>query len=270
MKPKKTKLEKIAELESALKLAKEENRGLKKELHVLKGVTDPTSRSQRTTGAGLSDMMETTKMKDALKALKKVTINQEMSLQSLRAKASQRRKELQEKDVIIIKLQKEVTSMRKALKTIEGGGNIRELQRAHFEAESKCMLLEDKLAESDLQLNALKKQLEINGSGSLRRTPSNHSLKSIESVTTVTEMDLSRMKKELATKGSRIIELENELEQIKDEMHEMKEKKMMTEAFGNDSFSIFANDPFHSVHETSRGKPGDDFYSDSEEEQDFW
>ncbi|KAL7555636.1 hypothetical protein ACA910_020305 [Epithemia clementina (nom. ined.)] len=295
----KSKLERIAELEATLKLSKEENRRLKKEAQrrAASGASSsvsvggesseffphPSAAGRRssassqltlgTTGSNDSNSQSTAanveKMRDALKALKRVTINQELSLQSLRAKASQRRSELEARDVTIAKLQKQVAALRKA----NGGGNVssnastassntadvvRRLQDGLMDEESKNVELTEMLQAAEAKNKSLERQLEQlsmggNSSSSLQNPPpsplrmtpvfarqnSLASLKSAPAMTgsstsgdnhsvasgSTTDFDVSKLKKELAKKSNRIVQLEYELEETKDELHQQQQQQ---------------------------------------------
>jgi hypothetical protein len=310
---KKSKLEKICELESTLKVLKEENRRLRKDLHMQQ--SGPGASSARVKEEENNDNvvnykeMDVEKMKDALKALKSVTVNQERSLQTLRAKAHQRRKELKDKDTMIAVLQKQVLSLTKTQKAMEGstsddpsGGSeilrakLVELQRSCLDEETKNIKLTEKLEETEAQVKKLLKQLKAATANSSAGGPSDllrpydQSRRSFRSTTDVSvsttqEFDLSRMKKDLAGKSNAINELEMELEMVKEELHELKKKKGVptsaslgkassTDGFDSDPFSFpdFQSDGFGAF---SHGDPfatfeeGDGSYSE-EEEDDFW
>lgn len=276
---KKSKLEKICELESSLKVLKEENRRLRKDLHTLKAGASESPRRQIENNVMNYKEMDIDKMKDALKALKSVTVNQERSLQSLRAKANQRRKELKEKDHMIATLQKQVKGLCKVQKTLEGGdgengikAKVGEMQRALFEEETKNMKLSEKLEETEAQVKQLLKQLK-SGAGS--GDNSGRSSRSTDvSVSTTQEFDFTRMKKEVANKSNKINMLEMELEMVKDELHELKKKSQGKNefaaefpefddgfgAFTTGSGNAFSSDPF----------ADDDGSYSEEEEEDFW
>ena len=328
--PVKSKMEKIAELEATLKVSKEENRRLKKQVHSLKRGSNntnnnnhvpenqntpfphwpssqpstngtsrrPSGSSQVTMATTASSMTSATtdttttmttdvaKMKDALKALKRVTIQQELSLQSLRTKASQRRSELEARDLTIAKLQKQIAVLRRA----NGSNNnpnsnnsnnsnsadvIRRLQDGLMDEESKNVELTERLQQTEAKVKSLEQQVDfMSGGGNasasslpvppspMRMTPvfkresSLSSLKSTlqqqqqqqaaplaggggvttnsdtQSVTSgsattlSSEFDVSKLKKELARKSNRIVQLEYELEETKDELHQVKQQLM--------------------------------------------
>jgi chromosome segregation ATPase len=270
--PKKTKQDKIYELESSLKLAKEENRSLTKNIQKLRGGHPVSSHSSDVDIGGVE------KMKSALVALKRVTVNQEKSLKTLRDKSTQRRKELKDKDANIYKLQRQVRSLQKAM---NGTGHdqeekLNEMQKACFEEESRNIELEAHLGQSELQVRRLQKQLEGEG---LRRTPSNGSLKSLESTSTAAEFDVAKLKKELADKTDKIVQLEMQLDSLNDDLHEFQQKESAQsaeKAFGSDPFAVrvVADDAFADFQNSCASLDLDDmdFCSDDEEEDadNFW
>jgi DNA repair exonuclease SbcCD ATPase subunit len=234
VRPRKTKQEKIFELEARLKMAVEENSILKKNNQKLRDGKPGSSRSSNV------DIGDADKLKDALKAMKRVTVNQEMSLKTLRDKAQHRRKELKDKDSIIYTLQRQVRSLKKA---INGTGNdleakLNEMQKTCFEEESRSIELEEQLEKSEQEVRRLQKQQGAGGSrGGLKRILSNGSLKSTESNSTAAEFDVARLKKELANKTSKIVQLEMQLEALNDDLHDFQQ----SEAAGKDPFP---SDPF--------------------------
>jgi chromosome segregation ATPase len=174
VRPRKTKQEKIFELEARLKMAVEENSILKKNNQKLRDGKPGSSRSSNV------DIGDADKLKDALKAMKRVTVNQEMSLKTLRDKAQQRRKEIHDKDSKIYSLQRQVRSLKKA---INGTGN--DLEEKLIEEETRSIELEELLGKSEQEVRRLQKQQDAGGSrGGLKRILSNGSLKSTESYST--------------------------------------------------------------------------------------
>ena len=218
------------------------------------------------------------KMKNALKALKRVTINQELSLQSLRAKASQRRSELEARDVTIAKLQKQLTSLRNKIANQAAAGSnsnsnnantanvVRRLQDGLMDEESKNVELTELLQATEAKVRALGHQLEQvtvastvstsssvassnnnnnpspssplrmtpvfshqNSLSKLAKTPSLGGTttvsdsQSVTSGSTATEFDVIKLKRELAKKSNRIVQLEYELEETKDELYQVKQ-----------------------------------------------
>lgn len=270
---KKSKLEKICELESTVKTLKEENRRLRKDLTALKASSgkqtpyslDHSKSSLSTLSTTQSDVENVEKLKDVIKALKKVTVGQEMSLSSMRARAHQRRKELQEKDSKIGALQRQVLSLQKAM---EGSGSdvqirvkLSETQRMLYDKESENESLRDRLHESQ----ALVKKLEAQAQHSLNA--SQHSCMTVES-------DAMKLRKQVAVKSERVVQLERELDALKDQLFE--KQRIRTSSSNKhppvnwqDSFAInaFDSNPFKSP-----GADADeDYYYESEEaEGDEW
>lgn len=292
--PRKTKLEKIAELEAVVKLTKEENRLYKKELHILKSADGQVGRKSSKN----IDLGDIDKIKNALKSLKRVTIKQESSLQAMRTKANDRRRQLETKDKTIGSLQNELRSMAASMKSMERGApdrrvqqRIRALEKESFEQESANAELRDQLVESESRV----RQLERNPRSG-RIDPFNYSLQnlssssmhsamslqssSMHSVSTQSELDLAKMKQELAKKSSRIVSLEYELETVKDQLVEMKRlarndgslkgHESMNASFnvmGEDGFPMAApmgSDPFKTDPFTTLE---DKYFSDEEESE---
>jgi uncharacterized coiled-coil protein SlyX len=280
-KTKKTKLEKIAELQGNLKVVKEENRRLKKEIHQLKvasrgsysasnfSAEDASFASDYTDGTGHMSMgggLGNEKLREALRALKRVTVKQELSLQSLRSKARQRRGEIEQRDVKIKELKDEVNALKQAHENLraldkkkgdEGAVRARladlelKLARAGSTTTEQSKILE----QNKESITTLRDQLEKVKKRPPQREPSMGSLKSTESSISAAE-DINRLKRELAKKLEKIVNLEYDLEAAQDEIHELKQKKN----FGESSFP-------------ATPAPGaiEDFFSDEEdEEEDFW
>eukprot|EP00522_Entomoneis_paludosa_P016499 CAMPEP_0172448174 /NCGR_PEP_ID=MMETSP1065-20121228/7241_1 /TAXON_ID=265537 /ORGANISM="Amphiprora paludosa, Strain CCMP125" /LENGTH=302 /DNA_ID=CAMNT_0013199589 /DNA_START=135 /DNA_END=1040 /DNA_ORIENTATION=- len=294
---KKSKLEKIAELESSLKLSKEENRRLKKEVHLLKSVGGNAPSSPRKVSsdspffaAAGGSQEELDKMKDALKALKRVTINQEMSLQSLRAKASQRRQELEARDNTLGKMKRHIAHLKRQLAQANSDGgsaggsnsNLQEqcsqLQDSLMEREEQMTDLQERLTNSQAKVRTLEKQLDRKR-GPFQRENSQNSMKSYESsgdmasVSTAQEFDLTKLKKEIAKKSSKIVDLEYQLELVKDQLHEMSSAQKSNSNFvdfgGGDN--PFGMDDFSKQQQQHE----DDFYDSDHngaggEEDDEW
>ncbi len=286
-KPKKTKLEKIAELEGRLKVVLEENRRLKGG-----GAADPSSSSSagrlssklaedsksggdwwlpdgggddgpsvassKTGGGGDAE-----KMKEALRALKRVTVKQEMTLATLRQKSKQRRAEIEEKDRRI----KELTAENKAFRiahermTASAGGDNHDvselrarlgdlelqLAKAQTAKEAQSRMLKD----SEEGISSLQTQLAtMRGRGVDRN--SSFSSQSIISDASAGE-DVAKLKRELAKKTEKIVNLQHDLEVAKDEIHDMKQRHQFSASF-----------PLTPA-------PGsDDFFDDDDEDDDFW
>lgn len=256
-KKKVTKLEKICELKSKVKLLKDQNKRLNKELASAK---QGASTSDEVADGSSSSGEE--KLKEALRALNRVTMKQEMSLSTLRAKARQRRQEIEHKDRIIENLEEENRSLQMAYQKLRGIGAEDEagLRSRLFDLElqlAKQQMGDEektrKLKESDDNITSLRDQLD-KIKGRVHRAPSSRSLKSADSSGSNIE-DVAKLKRELAKKVERIANLEYDLEIAQDEIHELKRKKQFDESF-----------PLTPA-------PGmDDFFDEEEdeEEDDYW
>uniref|UniRef100_A0A7R9WTC6 Uncharacterized protein n=1 Tax=Craspedostauros australis TaxID=1486917 RepID=A0A7R9WTC6_9STRA len=263
-KKRKTKLEKIYELETALKLSKEENRRLKKDLSKQKAKSGDASDggSSSIRDLGLSDANDgNEKLKEAVRALKRVAVKQEMSLKTLRTKAHQRRKEIEQRDNILSLLKEEVKSLKKAYEKFTAPGNddvsmlrarVAELELKLATEDSKNEAQNKKLAESNQNITSLKDQLH-KMRGKPQRVPSSKSLKSTESGASVE--DVMKLKRDLATKMEKIAALEYDLDEARDEIHELKQKTTFDASF-----------PVAPGHASSSNE---DWFSDNEED-DFW
>jgi hypothetical protein len=260
---KKSKLEKIYELQATNKGLKEENRNLRKELQ--------TQRSGETSGSCREDQSlcssnNEEKLMEAMKALKRVTIKQEMSLNTIRSKAEQRRKQVTLRDETISKQQNEIDNLRQAQaarKEADSDGDLGNLRANVEHLELRCAEQENSNTMLNLQLEAseekarhLYKQLE-SARGLMKRHPSGRSLKSHDTSVSASEFDLLRMKKELATKIEKIVLLEFDLEMCMDEVHELKQKARHGAAGG----AGIVEDP--TAYQ-------DEFFSDDEEEDEMW
>jgi hypothetical protein len=328
---KKSKLEKIAELECSLKIAREENKSLKKALHATKrgdgggfggsisNFNRSSSNFNESSSSSLASVFNMDKMKEALKALKRVTVNQEMSLQQLREKANVRRKQLEEKDEMIAALQRNIQSLLKNQIALEGDGDddnsklkvrVNELQRHSILQEAKYTELQEQLSQAQLSRNSRQPSMRRVGEGgsdlgslnesisglrgSLQTEGSMRSLRSLglESVTTTQELDVAKLKQELAKKSNRIVQLEYELDMVKDDLSELRRKQKNDDLFketglnggsstiataeaagkGRKEQDAFASDPFGAFDGDVVASHGDDFYSDKEEDDndDWW
>ena len=292
---KKTKLEKIAELETKCKALKEENRRLRGATASGTGTgtggsgggnslaaklaqtaddawseTNNSSVSEWTESPSIASSIggtvggDTDKLKEALRALKRVTVKQEMTLATLRQKAKQRRNEIDEKDRIIQQLQEENEAYQKAHKDLSesngksGGETINTLRlrladvqillaKEKKERQEKSVLLE----ESQKKVSCLKKELSSLSSSS-KGEAGGGSGKGPGSGD-----DYSRLKRELAKKTELIATLQHDLEVRKDEIHDLKQREVF--------HSSFQQSPFK--QQSSVGTDDDFFDSDDD---DFW
>ena len=252
-------MEKIYELQAAIKGLKEENRTLRKQVHSLKQ-QDGASKEYDERSMGSSNNEE--KLLEAMKALKRVTVKQEMSLNTIRSKAEKRRHQIAQRDSHIKDLQHEIKTLKQAQqarKEADDSTDLNSLRAKVEDLELRCAEQENRNKMLTLQLDAsedkaknLQKQLQ-SARGLMDRPPSSRSLKSAD--TSASEFDLARMRKELAAKIERIVLLEFDLEMCRDELHELKQRQMR-----DDSYPTQVMDP---------GGP-DDYFSEEDDDDDLW
>ena len=229
---KKSKLERIFELQADRKRLKEENKSLRKQLDAARRGQSPKQRRP----AGDEEKLMT-----AMSALKRVTVKQEQNLCTLRSKAEERRQEIAEKDLKIDSLKKENVKLKRSLKSRKGAqssnendvdivrSKMEDLQMCCAERESRNKELEKKLKERDERVKSLQKQLD-SARGLIKGSPS---AKSIYSTTdmSMSEMDIAKLRKDLANKIERIVLLEFDLEMCKDELHELRQTRSSTASY---------------------------------------
>lgn len=223
--PKKvSKSEKIIELETELKLAAEENRRLRSKLvESQNGELQRMGRSKLT-----ASEVDFERMKDAMKAIKSVTLTQEKTISSLRTKATQRRVDVEQKDTIIRFLRREIDNFRWVEEQLESVGNgddpketLRALQKAFLEERNANSELLGRLDESEVEVCRLREELEFS-------TASGRdfgSLCSHGSISDCTEFEHPRVREEMARQTNTIKNLERELDMIKEELYEERATK---------------------------------------------
>lgn len=165
---KKSKLEKIFELQTDLKLSKEENALLRQQL------TSMQSRCQRATVSSesltpelLRNKEEFVKMNNAFQALKNVSITQEQSLHSLRTEVLQNRKKIKEQESLIKSLESNILTLEKNQKTLAEsksidkslGEQVENLQHLFFHEQRKTAKLKYALEEKDKAMESLQVRL---------------------------------------------------------------------------------------------------------------
>jgi chromosome segregation ATPase len=261
-KQKKSKLEKIYELQAANKSLKEENRTLRKQLHAAS--SGASLASSKVDGPVTSTEA---KLLEAMRALKRVTVKQEMALNTIRQKASERRRQVDDRDRKIRALQQEIKTLedankaRQALSSDTDIGGLRneveDLQLKCAEQENRVKMLTLQLEASEDKARNLQKQLD-SARNLMERAGSVRSLKSTD--TAASEYDLARMRKELANKIERIVLLEFDLEMCRDELHELKQKYGVDDAFPS---RVKSGNTSGSGHESF----SDD---DEDDEDDMW
>lgn len=313
---KKTKLEKIAELETKCKALKEENNRLRRsngggsipknslsaKLEQDQAGDDAWS---ETNSSSVSEWTETPsiassigggtvggdadKLKEALRALKRVTVKQEMALATLRQKAKQRRNEIDQKDRLIQKLQDENETYRKVHKDLthsltkkskkkdssdgdDNGYTTVDALRARV-ADLEVMLTTEKsarneqaalLEESQDKIKSLKSQLVSMKDRGVDGVKRNKSLGSVSESSSAAGgggngVDVSKLKRELAKKTELIATLQQELEVRRDEIHDLKQKNVF--------HSSFQDQQQQSNQQSTVGTDDDFFDSDDD---DFW
>jgi chromosome segregation ATPase len=285
-KKKKTKLEKIAELEGKMKILMEENRRLneqrQKETSVSSsefGIESYSNSNSNVYNGNASSpsraASDVEKLKDALKALKRVTIKQEMTLSNLRQKAKQRRQEIDQKDKIVKALQEENKAFRIAHEKIRvnNSNDISNCDNDISVLKGKIADLELQLAKEETSKEEQKRELKksqdgisslqmrlatIQGVGERRGVNRHTSSDSLSSASFMSEgtsgEDLTRLKKELAKKAEKIANLQYDLELAKDEIHDLKQQQ---------------ND-FGGAFPVTTSPGSDDFFETDDDDDDFW
>lgn len=262
-----TKDQKIAQLKSDLKLSKEENYRLRKDLERSSGGSGGQQSNQTV------NQEQQKKFREAMRAVKQVTLKQEMCIKTLRNKATQRRGELKERDELIKTLKLKVLSLENANKASQksSGGDadlrskVKELQLAYDEIVNRKDELEEILDEKESQLESLRKQRNsqlsplhkkhnLDNPSDVESVGSN----SIQSVSTAGDFDVARLKTELAKKSEKILTLQMDLETVKDELYEMKQAK------GTDNDPFGADDPF-AARTSDPFATGQDDWTDAED-----
>ena len=257
-----SKDEKICQLKSDLKLSQEKNARLQKELERLKygesaadGNSKSAKRNENTPNSKLEEQQK--KFREAARAMKKVTVGQEMIIRKLKSKAQDRRKEIKQRDAKIAALEQKVASIERTEKMLKGAKGdkelhvkVRELQLALDESTQRKNDLEELLDEKESKIDAeqnqrksllspLQQKMKHQKSGYSSDHNTNSNLDSSASVgsgqsgSTAGEFEVAKLKKELAKKSEKIMKLEMDLEMIQDELHDMSQKKHNSgDAFG--------------------------------------
>jgi chromosome segregation ATPase len=244
-KERKTKSEKICELQSALKLQKEETRRLRAKLNGGSGSTAATSNRYKND--------DNDKLKEAVRALKRVTVQQEKSLRTLRQTSKQRRAELRLKDEQIQHYQQQLQAYQTAHANMtQLQGNDSDDDMAKWKA--RVADLELQLAQQDTTNKDVSKQLEastqetkslkeqLEGLGQHKQKPppgrhaSNRSLTSTQSSKASSSVeDFSKLKRELAKKMEIIARLEFDLEAAQEEIVALQQKVTSATSAGFDN-----------------------------------
>ena len=196
-----------------------------------------------------------------MRALKRVTVKQELSLSSLRSKARERRHEIEQKNDKIKELKNENKALTEvhekmlSMDTSDVGAltaKVAELELQLARAGSKNSEQTKKLEESKESMTTLRGQLE-KVRNRPQRQPSSRSVRSNEYSLSAAE-DVNRLKRELARKLETIVNLEHSLQLAEDEIHDLKQKRDL-----------------HAEFPPTPAPGAEDFFSDDEEEEeDFW
>lgn len=244
-------MEKIAQLQGRLNLLTEENRKLKEgqngslydKLDLDSATTHSTdSISCAGKSVGTNRSGERDKLKEALRALKRVTVKQEVSLSTLRQKSKQRRTEIEEQNVIIKELQQENEAYRQAHERMKtnNSDDVSQLRSTIADLELKLAKEESlkeeqskRLEEREAGISNLQARLaNLSGRREVKRNNSSgsHGVLSVMSDSTSGE-DVARLKKELARKSEKITNLQHELEMCRDEVFDLKQRNQFSKAF---------------------------------------
>jgi hypothetical protein len=279
-----SKDEKICRLKSDLKVTLEENERLKKEMERLK--------QHKLLGeAGASPHRhgeQEAKFREAMRAMKKVTVSQEICIRTLRTKGKERNKNVKQRDVHIEQLEQKITSLESTARLIKKSKGDAELHAklSQLQVDYDTLVkrnndLEEILDEKEAKVESLQKQrnslLPLHNHSKNRRKDSSKKgdsdtesggSGSIQSISTAGDFDVARLKTELAQKTEKILRLQMDLEMVKDELYDLKQKKKHNEpgSFGGNS-NFFAPDPFGGGGGMQHA--GDDWTDVDESESEF-
>lgn len=253
-----TKTEKIAELRGKFKILQDENRVLKEEVESHKTSEGISNGSNHRTVS----TKERDKLKEALRTLKRVTVKQEVSLATLRQKSKERRQEIEYKDKLIKKLELENEAFHKAHERMtnttdddvaELRSKLADMQLKLANEENTKAEQSEKLREREAGISSLQAMLaDARGRGVARTTSSDSAGLSMMSDSTAGE-DTAKLKKELAKRSEKITNLQYELDVLKDEIHDLKQRNQFTNAF---------------PETPAAGEL--DFFEDNGDEEEFW
>ena len=162
---KKSKLEKIFELETDLKLSQEENDLLREQLEALKH-SRPAIPSKYPCPESI-DKNEFQRMNDAFQALKKVSISQEQGLHSLRIEVLQSRKKDKEQLLLIESLQSRILTLDSSQRILAESKSadqalekqVENLQQLFFLEQCKTAKLNHELEEKNKAIETLQTRL---------------------------------------------------------------------------------------------------------------
>jgi len=214
-KQKKSKLEKIFELEADLKFAKEQNIRLRKALSTKQGGDgDAVEENDPNESAQMK------RIKEAFHALRNVTVSQEKNLHMLRNKAAETKKELHKKEALIASLENKVKSLRKTQDTLTKSKSTdaltRELdvlQQALFDEQAKSAELRLTLDEKDKAIESLQARLDSRAAATPKCPKTGNA-------------ETNHLERELRKKSREVEKLKEELIAMAQELHELKHKRL--------------------------------------------
>jgi chromosome segregation ATPase len=292
-----SKDEKICKLKSDLKVTLEENERLKKDMERFMK-QDKVLHN----GGGEADLSphhhgeQEAKFRAAMRAMKKVTVSQEMCIRTLRTKAKERNRNIKQRDVYIDQLEQKIQSQDSTAKMIKKSkgdaelhAKLRQLQMDYDTIVKRNNNLEEILDEKEAKVESLQKQrnslLPLQIQSNNRRKKKSNSRKgdsdtesggsgSLQSISTAGDFDVARLKTELAQKTDKIIKLQMDLEMVKDELYDLKQKKNKRNdnevgSFGGNSHFSSAKDPFGIGGGGGMQHSGDDWTDVDESESEF-
>ena len=167
---------------------------------------------------------------------------------------------MEKKTEVIVNLEAEVDALKKTHSVLVGvgGDDVSALRAKVGELQMKLAKAEvfkderiKQMEQDNLNVNSLRTQLDKMKGGRVQRNSSNQSIRSSDSSTAME--DVARLKRELARKTEKIANLEHDLEDARDTIHDLKQRDHFANAFPDTP------------------APGmDDFFSEDEGDDDFW
>lgn len=250
-KVKKSKLEKIHELQAELKVIKEENSRLQKALIAVRndgnGDTSHHSSSSEETS-------QIKKMKQAFVALKNVTVSQEKTIHSMKQRATERRKQVQKRDAEIATLYKQIETLQglqEGLTKAKGGEDIRkeflDLQEAFFDEQTITAKLEAELAEKEKIIDGLQSVLKA------------------QKLLVSNQSETNYLKAQLQQKTSALDSLQDQVEELTEELLEIKSTSIGGPSTHGNLSSIGDDDYFDDDDESNSFNEGSNAHDEDYE-----
>ena len=218
-KKKKSKLDKIFELKADNKTLEEENKNLRRQLAALKQGHSSSSMASGKKKVGVGNEE---KLLEAMSTLKRVTVSQEKSLSAFRKNAETRRRKIEDQSKTIDSLKSEIAKLKRSQETskVTDNDSVDTLRAKVQELQITCSEQEDQIKELEKTVKHLQKQLD--SARSLMQASEHASTRSMRSTdTSISDLDVARLRKELAKKIERIVLLEFDLEMCRDELHSL-------------------------------------------------